>query len=822
MMGGQFEDRTRVAATPDPGVLLRMWRARALLTQEQLAEQTGLSVRTIRRFECARGERRPQSASIRVLADRLGLTQAERAELTAALAAAHSHTRGEQAIADPPVVRAASLTSNTVPRQLPAAPSRFIGRTREIADIEGMIDPSVVSIIRVCGMPGVGKTALALIVAHRRADDYPDGQIYIDLHGYTRGVRPVEPAEALDRVLQSLGVPGDHVPPGVDERAALFRTRLAGRRILVLLDNARSEAHFTPLIPGTPGCLLLVTTRRRLAPLDETSSLSLELLPLRDAVDVLAGTAGVKPVDDEQRERLAEAAELCERLPLALRIAAARLRSHPAWTVGHLVERLRSHDHPLTELEAGERSVRAALELSHAELSADEQQAYALLGLHPGSDIELEAAAALIGVPLPRARLILDNLLDAHLLQEPVSGRYRFHDLVRSHATTSGMRTGVTADRSAPLHRLLDHYCHAATAAAGRAYPYEKVDRESSLGDARHAGDAAAWLDAELVNLLAAARCAAEHGAPDRVVALSVALGRHLWVRGRYADAAVLHELAREAAQTVGDRAGELMALTALGRVRRLEGKQAEAAALFAAAAELARTIGDPEGEADALNGTGNVHLLHSRFRAAADDFGEALRIARGAGRRNKELDALFGLGCVQLAQGRAAPEAFELALEIAHSTGHLSGRARALAGLGRCQRILRLYELAEESLTAALRLARSIGARFGELDALTGLGVLHLETGSFVRAMTHYQEALELARRIGALRYRFEALQGIGLVHQARGEPRDALPYHREALDIATELGQTAAQVRARYAVAAATHRAANTSAAQVTSFSA
>lgn len=806
-MSGQYEDRGRVAAALDPGVMLRMWRERALLTQEQLAEQTGLNVRTIRRFERDHGLRRPQSASIRVLAERLGLTKAERADLIVAFAAAHSRTTDKQTIADHPVVEAASLSSHAVPRQLPAAPSRFIGRAHEIADIEGMINPGMVSIIRVDGMPGIGKTALVMIVAHRRAGDYPDGQIYIDLHGYTRGVRPVEPAEALDRVLRSLGVPGDQVPPGVDERAALYRSRLADRRVLILLDNARSEAHFAPLVPGAPGCLLLVTTRRRLATLDETSSLSLDLLPLSDAVDLLAGAAGVLPVNDELREHLAEAADLCERLPLALRIAAARLRSHPSWTVGHLVERLRGHEHPLNELEAGERSVRAALDLSHAELSAEEQQAYELLGFHPGGDIDMEAAAALIGIPLPHARQILDNLLDAHLLQESVPGRYHFHDLVRSHATTSSMHTGIPADRSAPLHRLLDHYCRAATAAAGHAYPYEKVDLKFSAGDAVDPRDAAAWLDAEMANLIAAARFAAEHGAPDRAVTMSAALRRHLWVRGRYTDAAVLHELARASAQSVGDRVGELAALSALGRVRRLEGRHVVAAELFAAAATLARSLRDPEGEADALNGTAMVHLLQSRFRAAADDFGEALRVARRAGRRNKELEALFGLGCVQLAQGRAAPAVFEQALEIARSTGHLSGCVRALAGLGHCQRILRLYELANESLTAALRLARGIGERFGELDALIGLGMLQLKTGSYGPAMAHYREALELAPRIGARRYRFEALHGVGLVYQARGESRDALPYHQQALELATELGQAAAQVRAGYALATAAH---------------
>jgi tetratricopeptide (TPR) repeat protein/transcriptional regulator with XRE-family HTH domain len=796
------EDRL-LALAPDPGSLLRMWRERALLTQEQLAERAGLSVRTVRRFERARGDGRPHNASIRVLAGALELSPAERTELMAAFAATREDPTDDPRTAGPPVE-----PPPVVPRQLPAVPPLIIGRAREITEIEQTIDPAALPIITVDGMPGVGKTALALVVAHRRVGDYPDGQIYLDLHGYTQGVRPVEPGEALDRVLRSLGVPGDHIPPNVDDRAALYRSRLADRRVLVLLDNASSEAQVTPLVPGTPGCLLLVTSRRRLAALDHTHALSLDLLPLSAAVDVLAGVADVEHPDGEQRERLAEIADLCARLPLALRIAAARLRSRPSWNVEHLAERLRRHDDRLAELEAGERSVKAALDLSVAQLPVDQRQAYALLGMHPGADFDLDAAVALVGAPPPRTGRLLDDLLDAHLLQEPVPGRYRFHDLVREHASTRVGRDGDALVRSEPLHRLLRHYCRTAADAAGNAYPYERPDGESGVCDPADAERAAAWLDTELPNLLTAARYAAVHGAPDCIVALSTSLRRHLWTRGRYADAAVLHELALAAARNVADLAGELAALTALGRVRRLEGRYTAATALFAAAADLARTLGDHDGEADALNGTGNIHLLQSRFQPAADDFGEALRIARRAGRRNKELEALFGLGWVQLAQGRAVPDTFERALEIARAIGHSSGQVRALAGLGRCHRIVRRYEQADEKLTDALRLARSAGERFGELDALTAMGALYRELGRYEPAKARYLEALELARRIGARRYQFETLDGMGRLHQASGAPREALDHHRQALDLATDLDYASAQVRAHFALAA-THRA-------------
>jgi transcriptional regulator with XRE-family HTH domain len=448
------EDRVSAHPGADPGSLLRIWRERALMTQEELAERAGLNVRTVRRFEGGRGEHRPQSTSIRKLVDALDLTPAERTTFVNALGDTGRRAARETRANAIRVHAIEAPSPGVVPKQLPAAPPLFTGRARELAEIEKMADPTALSIILVDGMPGIGKTALALEAAHRLVGHYPDGQIYIDLHGYARDAHPVEPAEALDRVLWSLGVPDDQIPPDLDDRAALYRSRLAGRRLMVLLDNAPSEAHVAPLVPGTPGCLLLVTSRRRLSGLDHTHAVSLDVLSLRTSVEVLAIAARDERLGREQREHLAEVAELCARLPLALRIAAARLRSRPTWTVAHLVERLRDHDNRLAELEAGQRSVTASLDLSYAQLTPDQQQAYARLGLHPGSDFDLETAAALAGASLMTTQQLLDDLLDAHLLQEPVPGRYRFHDLVRSHARGLGRRDACGTDLRTALTRL--------------------------------------------------------------------------------------------------------------------------------------------------------------------------------------------------------------------------------------------------------------------------------------------------------------------------------------------------------------------------------
>ncbi|MBO0822741.1 MAG: winged helix-turn-helix domain-containing protein, partial [Actinobacteria bacterium] len=398
-----------------------------------------------------------------------------------------------------------------VPRQLPAPPQMFTGRAGELADLDKIHDASTVVISAVDGMAGVGKTALAVQAAHQMVDRYPDGQLFIDLHGYTQGMAPVEPGEALDRMLRSLGIPGERMPADIDERAGLYRSRLADRRMVIVLDNAATESQVTPLLPGAPGCAVLITSRRRLAGLDHTHTLSLDSLPPFDAVTLLRQTAGKGLLAQQSPELVAELVELCGRLPLAIRIAAARLRSHPAWDLAHLVQKLRDHQHRLVELAAGQRSVTAALDLSYLHLSAGQQRTYRLLGLHPGADIEPYAAAALLDSTLLEAGRMLEQLLEAHLLQEPMPGRYRFHDLTRVHAADTATRHETEAGRRMALNRLLDHYLHATAVAMDAAYPYER-ERRPRVSPARTPtaalsapAPALGWLDSELPNLLAAA-----------------------------------------------------------------------------------------------------------------------------------------------------------------------------------------------------------------------------------------------------------------------------------------------------------------------------
>jgi tetratricopeptide (TPR) repeat protein/transcriptional regulator with XRE-family HTH domain len=814
--GGEHAHPERPAGL---ATLLRAWRERELLTQEELAERAGVSVGTVRGVESGR-IRRPHSESLRLLADGLGLSAADRAALAATARGGHGPEDGSDRVSHRvggDVLSAApTAATRHTPRQLPAPPQMFTGRTVELADLDKVHDASTVVITAIDGMAGVGKTALAVHAAHQMADRYPDGQLFLDLHGYTPGVAPIGAGEALERMLRSLGVPGEGIPADVDERAGLYRSRLADQRMLVVLDNAATEAQVTPLLPGAPGCLVLVTSRRRLAGLDHTHTLSLDTLPTADAVTLLRQTAGESRLAGQPAEVAAELVELCGRLPLAIRIAAARLRAHPAWDLAHLVRRLRDQQHRLGELAAGQRSVTAALDLSYQDLSAEVQRAYRMMGLHPGPDIEPYAAAALLASTLPEAGQTLEQLLEAHLLQEPVPGRYRFHDLVRVHAAHTAVRDQNEDGGRLALDRLLDYYRHTAAVAMDTAYPSERERRPQvppahtpspALSDP---AAALSWLDGELPNLLDAATCAAEHQRPAHLLQLSTILHQHLLTRAHYQDAVTLHCQALTTARATRDQAAELEALVGLGHIRRLQGRYERATDHYQQALHLACSTGDQPAELDALIGLGHIRRAQGRYEQATDHYEQALHLAGATGHRTGELNARNGLGHNHRNQGRyqQAADHYQWALRLARATGHRYGELEALVGLGLLHRMQGRYEQATDHLTQALRLAHATGNRPGELNTLSGLGEIHRMQGRHQQASDHYQRLLDLARQTGDRNYEFEASQGLGRLQHGTGHPEAALTYHDNALALATELGQPADQVRAHDGLAHA-HRA-------------
>jgi DNA-binding SARP family transcriptional activator/tetratricopeptide (TPR) repeat protein/DNA-binding XRE family transcriptional regulator len=739
----------------------------------------------------------------RRLADDLGIDPG------AELAAAHGKVLRQEVSARPAAaghVPEAPGSPYPAPRQLPVPPRLLTGRMEELAGLGDMHDASAVVITAIDGMAGVGKTALAVQAAHRMAHRYPDGQLFLDLHGYTDGVVPVEPGEALGWMLRSLGVPGERIPADTDQRAGLYRSLLADQRVLIVLDNAVTEAQVTPLLPGASGCLVLITSRRRLSGLDHAQTLSLDVLPPPDAVALLRQAAGEGRLNGQRPGLVDELAELCGRLPLAIWIAAARLRSHPTWDLEHLVGRLRDRQHRLVELTAGQRSVTATLDLSYQDLSPELRRTYRRLGMHLGPDFDPYAAAALLDAGMRETGRMLEQLLEAHLLQEPVPGRYHFHDLARAHAVRTATEDEDEADTRRALDRLLDYYRHTAAVAMDTAHPYGSQQRPQV--PAAHTprphlpapAAALGWLDDELHTLLAAARHAAEHDRPEYLLHLATLVSQHLHTRGRYHDAETLHEQALAAARSTGHRAAELGALTGLGHIYWKLGRYDQATDRHHQALRLARATGNRVSEPTALVGLALVLLARGQFHQATDRYEQALRLARGAANRTAELDSLAGLGHIHRVLGRyeQATDCYVQALPLARATGHISGELNALVGLGHVHLALGRYDQAVDRYEHVLRLARTTGHGIGQLTALVGLGHIYCKQGRYEQAAEQYKMLHDIADESGERNWQFEAWEGLGRLQLATGHPDTALTHHERALVLATDLDHPEDQARA------------------------
>jgi tetratricopeptide (TPR) repeat protein len=751
-----------------------------------------------------------------------------------------------------------------VPNQLPTADRYFTGRQAELTRLLGPAQgpardgPRALRICAVDGMAGIGKTALVVLAGHQLADAgrFPDGTLFVDLHGYS-SIPSTDPVAALDTLLRGLGMPGPQIPPGLDARIGLYRSVTARRRILIVLDNALEETQVRPLLPGGVDSLVLVTSRRRLSGLDEADHLNLETLPPDDAAWLFRAVAG--PDRDPGDQHTVEAVvDLCGYLPLALRIAAARLRADRSpvpMTGSQILTELRTEKHHdrLAALAEGDRSVAAAFALSYKHLPPDQQQAFTALGAHPGADFEPYAAAALLNTTPVHAARLLHALEQVNLLERPTPGRHRFHDLIRAYATTAAVND--LDIRRAALDRLYAHYAYTTTNAMKLAYPHDADHEPRSLRQPStpcpHLTDqtaAMAWLDTEQPNLLATV-ADASIWRPEYTIHQSASLHRHLHTRGHYTAALVLHQHALGAAQAAdstearttalnnlgrihyvqdrygaaadchtealgiaratGHPAGELTALNGLGHVHAAEGQYGPAADCHTQALEIARATGHAAGELDALNGHGYVHTMQGRYGPAADCHAQALEIAHATSRRADELAGLTGLGYVHTMQGRHGPAAdcHTQALEIARAIGHQPAELNALNGLGLARYAQGQYQAAANCHTQALEIARAIGNRGGELGALNGLGRINHVQGRYGPAAECFGQVLDLAREIGDTNYQFEGHLGLGRTHHASGHPGDALAAHQQALTLARDLDQPTDQARAHDGLAHAHH---------------
>ncbi|MDQ3154731.1 MAG: tetratricopeptide repeat protein, partial [Actinomycetota bacterium] len=698
--------------------------------------------------------------------------------------------------------------------------------------------------------------------AHRVRGEFPDGQLYVNLRGYDPD-QPFSAGYALAGFLRALGVAGVDIPPEVDERAAAYRSLLDGRRILVVLDNASSVEQVRPLLPGTPSALVVVTSRDALAGLvarDGARRLELDLLPPEDAVVLLGALIGGRVTAEP--DAAAELAGQCARLPLALRVAAELTAARPATPLAALVGELADQQRRLALLDAGgdpRTAVRTVFSWSYQHLPVEAARAFRMLGLHPGPDFDLYAAAALTHTDLEQAQHLLALLARAHLIRPTGPGRYGMHDLLRAYATNLATHVDTGGDseeaRWAALTRLFDHYLAAAAAAMDTLHPAEQDRRPRVPPSATPTPPvpdrpaARAWLDAERATLTAVCAHAAARGWPRHTTGLASTLSRYLEVGAHYLDAVAIHTDELRAARDVDDPAGEVHALINLGSVYWRQGRYGQAAEHHQQALTLSRELGHRAGEARALDNLGLVNQRQGRYQQAAEHHQQALALFRGLGHRADEAYALINLGLVYQRQGRyqQAAERHQQALTLAreiddgageadaldnlgtvyqrqgyyqHATehhqqalslfreiGHRAGEARALGNLGLVYRRQGRYQQATEHHQQALTLAREIGHRAGEATALGDLGAVHWRQGRYQQAAEHHQQALTLFREIGHRTGEAMALNGVGETHHATGHPEQARAHHTAALTLATQTGNRYELARAHNGLAHTHH---------------
>lgn len=784
-----------------PHGMVRIRRVEARLTQEQLAELSGLSVRAISDIE--RGTTmRPRRSSIALLE-----------------AALNRFAEASDAPSTDEVARLGHGLRSAVPRQLPPAVPSFVGRARELDALTELLlrmeaGCGAVVVSAIAGTAGVGKTALALHWAHQAAERFPDGQLYVNLRGHDPD-QPVAAADALAWVLRALGVAGQDIPPEPGERAALYRSVLARRRILVVLDNAGSPEQVRPLLPGAPACGVLVTSRDSLAGLvarDGAVRLDLDLLPMADAVALLRTLIGRRvDADPAAAEVLASQ---CSRLPLALRVAAEVATAHPHMSLADLAGELADQLLRLDLLDAGgdqRAGVRTVFSWSYRNLVAAAARAFRLLGLHPGADFDRYAATALTGTALRQVGPLLDLLARAHLIQEAGPDRYNMHDLLRAYARDLAATEDSEEERQAALNRLFDHYLHTAGAAMDLLYPAETARRPRILPTAAlevpvtTSATARAWLDAERANLTAVAA----HGLPHRTSRLAAILSRYLDSGGHYPEAAAIHEHASRAARLSGDSAAEATSLTSLGLTHFRQGRYRQAATYLQQALALFRQVGHLAGQARALCNLGLVEFQQARWPQGADYLQQALALHRAVGDQTGEAGVLCNLGYVDQRLGRFDQAASRLqhALEVSRQVGNRTGQGRALGHLGLVDLRQGRCPAAADHFEAALALFRETGDRSAEAYNLVNLGFAELGQGSYEQATAHHRAGLDLFREFGDRSGEGEALNGLGAVLLATGCPCDARAHYDIALSLATEIGDRDLQARAHDGLGHACH---------------
>jgi len=706
-------------------------------------------------------------------------------------------------------------TGTAVPRELPARVAPFIGRTSELAALTGLLDAAsdqmlaTMVISAIGGTGGVGKTALAVHWAHQAAGRFPDGQLYVDLRGYDPG-QPVTAADALAGFLRSLGVAGQDIPVEEAERAARYRSLLAGRRMLVVLDNAASAEQARPLLPGDPACAVVVTSRDALSGLvarDGARRLDLDLLPQPDAVALLRALMGAR-VDADPAAAAALACRCC-RLPLALRVAAELAVARPDVLLADLVDELGDQRRRLDLLDAGSdrrTAVRAVFSWSYGHLDAAAARGFRLAGLHPGSDFDPCAVAALTDASLAQGHMVLDVLARAHLIHRAGPGRYGMHDLLRAYARELAAAHNGEDQQQAALTRLFDYYLYTAAVAMDTLHPAECSRRPripppaTPVPPVTDPAAAQAWLDAERATLTAVTVHTAGHGWAGHAIRLAATLFRYLDAGSHYSEAITIHTHARDAARLTGDRAAEATALNHLAGPHRRRGRYRQAIRQYRQALALFQQAGDRTGQAHALGNLGNAYADQGSYQTATGFHEQALNLYRQIGDQAGEARTLGNLGYIEERQGlyQRAARHHQQSLAIARQTGNRTTECVALINLGTVALRRDRYQRAADYLHRALALCREAGYRFFQAEALTKMSGVWLRKGHPQEAIGYLQQALVLYLEVGNKSGEADALNSLGEAQRANGQPDLACAGHTAALVLAKQTGDKYGQARA------------------------
>ncbi len=662
-----------------------------------------------------------------------------------------------------------------VPQQLPAAAANFSGRTRQLAILDKLVavgQPGAVVITAIAGTAGVGKTTLAVHWAHRVAHRYPDGQIYLNLQGFDHSGPPMATGVAIRNLLDAVAPPAHHIPEGFDAQIGLYRSLLAGRRMLILLDNARDAAQVQPLLPGSPGCLTIVTSRNQLSGLvaaEGAHPVALDLMPPAEAHELIATRLGHDRVHAEA-DAVEEIIGRCAGLPLALAIITARAASYPDFPLSALAADLSSARTGLDALAGGDSvtDLRAVFSWSYQALSAVAARLFRLLGLLPGPDFAAPAAASLLGVAPHQLRPALVELTRAHLVTEHLPGRYAIHDLLREFAAELVEADDALPDRDAAAGRLLDHYLHTAYAADRIVQPHRLPITLGPPGDGVTVrpvdghDQAMAWFTTESSALVAATEWAASHGYDQHAWQLAWTLENFFDRRGSWEDWV----------QT------QRIAVTVTGR------------------------LGDRRALADAQRGLAMALMRLRRHDEAHHHYRESLELWRTLGHDVGQARTHFSIAHLLEQQGQRAEALYHAkrALELFPETGEGSAYARALNAVGWMHALHGDFAVAQDYCDQALQRLRALGDRKAEAHTLDSLGYVHAGLGDHAQAVAYYGQAVEQFREVGDRYNEATALDGKAQAHQASGDSDAAVRAWRNALVILEDLRHPAASdIRAR-----------------------